>query len=62
VVAALWNLDSDGTQMLVDKFYQSLLSKRSVAESLRVASSAVRSNSKYTHPYFWAGLEVFSSN
>jgi CHAT domain-containing protein len=62
VVAGLWNLDSDGTQMLVDKFYESLLSGSPVAESLRKAAAAVRSDSRYAQPYYWAGLEVFSSN
>jgi CHAT domain-containing protein len=62
VVAGLWDLDSAGTQMLVDKFYESLLSGSGVAESLRKAAAAVRSDSRYTHPYYWAGLEVFSSN
>jgi CHAT domain-containing protein len=62
VVAGLWDLDSAGTQMLVDKFYESLLSKFPVAESLRKAAAAVRSDSRYTQPYYWAGLEVFSRN
>ena len=62
VVAGLWDLDSAGTQMLVDKFYESLLSGSGVAESLRKAAAAVRSDSRYAQPYYWAGLEVFGSN
>lgn len=62
VVAGLWDLDSDGTQMLVDKFYESLLSGSPAAESLAKAAAAVRSDSRYRHPYYWAGLEVFSNN
>jgi len=62
VVAGLWDLDSDGTQKLVDKFYESLLSGSPVAESLGKAAAAVRSDSRYRHPYYWAGLEVFSNN
>jgi len=62
VVAGLWDLDSDGTQMLVGKFYESLLSGSKADESLCMAAATVRSDSRYTHPYYWAGLEVFSSN
>ncbi|MGA2737301.1 MAG: CHAT domain-containing protein [Bryobacteraceae bacterium] len=62
VVAGLWDLDSDGTQEIVDKFYESLLSGSPVAESLGKAAAAVRSDSRYKHPYYWAGLEVFSNN
>jgi len=62
VVAGLWNLDSAGTQMLVDTFYKSLLSETPVSEALRNAAAAVRSDGRYAHPYYWAGLEVFSRN
>ena len=62
VVAGLWDLDSAGTQLLVAKFYESLLSGSPVAESLSKAAAAVRSDSRYAHPYYWAGLEVFTGN
>ncbi len=60
VVAGLWNLDSGGTQMLMQKFYDAMLSGETVPESLRLAEASVRG--VYSHPYYWAGLEVFSNN
>lgn len=60
VVAGLWNLDSGGTQMLMQKFYDAMLSGEPVPESLRRAEASVRG--VYSHPYYWAGLEVFSNN
>lgn len=60
VVAGLWDLDSAATQALVDSFYGALLRGIPVDESLRTAVAAARS--RYAHPYYWAGLELFSRN
>jgi hypothetical protein len=62
VVAGIWNLDSAGTQILMREFYRAMLAGAPVAESLRQAAAAVRLDDRYAHPYYWAGLEVFSSN
>jgi CHAT domain-containing protein len=62
VVAGIWNLDSAGTQILMREFYRAMLAGATVAESLRQAAAAVRLDDRYAHPYYWAGLEVFSSN
>jgi hypothetical protein len=62
VVAGLWNLDSEGTQELMREFYKEMRSGAQVSESLRRAAEAVRAKSGYSHPYYWAGLEVFSNN
>jgi CHAT domain-containing protein len=62
VVAGLWNLDSAGTQELIREFYREMRSGAPVTESLRRAAAIVRADVRYAHPYYWAGLEVFSSN
>jgi CHAT domain-containing protein len=62
VVASSWNLDSRGASVFVGEFYRALLSGLSAPEALRKAGAVVRSRGIYTHPYYWAGLEVFSSN
>lgn len=62
VMAGLWNLDSEGTQELMRGFYKEMMSGAQVSESLRRAAEAVRTQSGYSHPYYWAGLEVFSNN
>ncbi len=62
VVAGRWNLDSAGTEALMQAFYEAMLSGEPVAESLRLAAQSVRRDERFAHPYFWAGLEVFSNH
>ena len=62
VVASVWNLSSAGTAVFMDKFYQSILTGAAAAEALRQAAAAARSGGTWSHPYYWAGLEAFSSN
>lgn len=62
VLASSWDLDSAGTSAFVREFYRAMLSGAPAAESLRKAGAVVRSSGVYTHPYYWAGLEVFSAN
>ena len=62
VVASYWNLNSAAAGTLMREFYASLLSGAPTAESLRRAAAAVRSRRPYAHPYYRAGLEVFSMN
>lgn len=62
VVAGLWDLDLEGTQELMRGFYREMKTGLPVAESLRRAAAAVRAEPAYAHPYYWAGLEVFSNN
>lgn len=59
VVASYWDLSSPGTSKLMQEFYRALLDRKPAAESLRQARAALRSGGIYTHPYYWAGLEVF---
>jgi CHAT domain-containing protein len=59
VVASYWNLSSVGTFAFMQEFYQAMLNQAPVAQSLRKATAALRSGGVYTHPYYWAGLEVF---
>lgn len=62
VVAGLWNLDSAGTQLFMRKFYDAIVSGKPVDASLRRATETVRQDVRFSHPYYWAGLEVFSEN
>jgi CHAT domain-containing protein len=62
VVASFWNLDASATGALMRAFYANVLSGAPAAESLRLAEAAVRSREGYTHPYYWAGPQVFSGN
>jgi len=60
VVASSWNLGSAGAQIFMSDFYSALLAGKPVAEALRIAGVSARSVRGYVHPYYWAGLEVFS--
>jgi len=60
VVASFWNLNSAASQMLIDHLYSAILSGASTEQSLRAAAAVVRSQPGYQHPYYWAGLQVFS--
>lgn len=63
VVASYWNLNSAGTSAFMREFYQALVrTGTSPAQSLRLAAAACRDHGLFTHPYYWAGLQVFSSN
>jgi len=59
VVASYWDLNSAGAGALMQEFYRALLNRAPVAESLRLATAALRTGRSYAHPYYWAGLETF---
>ena len=52
-VATLWIVDDEGTQLLMDAFYQAMIQKQPKAEALRQAQLALI-RSKHEHPYYWA--------
>jgi CHAT domain-containing protein len=60
VVASFWNLSSTGTQVFMQEFYNAILSGAPADEALRTAALRVRTHSEYRHPYYWAGLQLFS--
>ncbi|MBD2415990.1 CHAT domain-containing protein [Nostoc calcicola FACHB-3891] len=55
-VATLWKVDADSTALLMEEFYRNLKSGTPKAEALRQAQLNLMSNSKYSHPYFWASF------
>jgi len=61
VVGSRWNVDSASAAVLMQSFYRSLFSGKSVAESLRSGQVAVRSRAEWTHPYFWASFEALGA-
>jgi CHAT domain-containing protein len=56
VVATQWDVDSEATRALMEKFYSELASGRSVAEALRQAQVVVFSRKSSSHPYYWAAF------
>ncbi len=61
VLAARWSVDSGATRALMDSFYARLVSGKSVPEALSGAAADVAASPNWSHPYFWAGFDVFGS-
>ncbi|MBD2512304.1 CHAT domain-containing protein [Nostoc muscorum FACHB-395] len=55
-VATLWKVDADSTALLMEQFYKNLKNGVPKAEALRQAQLNLISDSRYSHPYFWAGF------
>ncbi|MFN6568181.1 CHAT domain-containing protein [Dendronalium sp. ChiSLP03b] len=56
IIASLWLVDDESTALLMQKFYEGLKNRLTKAEALRQAQLSLSSNSRYKHPYFWAGF------
>lgn len=54
VVASLWSVDDQATNVLMTSFYKHLKAGMSKAEALRTAQTETRL--KYPNPYYWAGF------
>jgi CHAT domain-containing protein len=61
VVAARWSIDSEATRVLMARFYARLVSGKSVPEALSGAAADVAAIPVWSHPYFWAGFDVFGA-
>jgi tetratricopeptide (TPR) repeat protein len=60
MLATSWKVPDRATQMLISDLYSALLKgKMSLAAALRTAQRGVASDTKYTHPYYWAAFRVF---
>jgi len=57
IVASLWKVDDKATKELMRDFYEAMLSRHlTPAEALREAQVAIRSQSQWKLPYYWAGF------
>ncbi len=54
VVASLWNVNDEATARFMSLFYAHLGKGLSKAEALRRARVGLRSEARYSHPYYWA--------
>lgn len=54
LVMSLWKVDDNATSLMMQTFYEHLLSGMSKRESFNLAQAAVRA--KYPEPYYWAGF------
>lgn len=57
VIASEWKVEDQATGALMGRFYSELLHQhRSVAGALREAQLAVRAQSRWESPFYWAGF------
>jgi CHAT domain-containing protein len=61
VVAARWSVDGESTRALMKAFYDRLFAGASPAEALTAAEARVASMKGWSHPYYWAGFDVFGT-
>jgi CHAT domain-containing protein len=54
LVMSLWKVDDNATSLMMQTFYEHLLSGMSKREAFKLAQAAVRA--KYSEPYYWAGF------
>jgi CHAT domain-containing protein len=54
LVMSLWKVDDNATSLMMQTFYEQLLSGKTKREAFNLAQAAVRE--KYPEPYYWAGF------
>jgi CHAT domain-containing protein len=57
VVSTLWRIDDKSAAILIEAFYESLVSGTTVPAALRSAQLALMQNADYRHPYYWAAFQ-----
>jgi CHAT domain-containing protein len=60
VVAARWDVDSEATRDLMRQFYSAIHAGGDPAVALARASAATASKREWSHPYYWAGFELYA--
>ncbi len=59
VVTSLWNVDDQGTALLMSIFYQKMLKENlSPAAALRAAQMTLLQQEKWRSPYYWAAFSL----
>lgn len=61
VVASLWNLDSSAAGRLTVLFYSALRQNGDAGLALREACNRVRRQPHHRHPFYWAGIQLYTS-
>jgi len=57
VVATLWRIDDRSSAILIEAFYELLVSGETVPSALRAAQLSLMRNTDYRHPYYWAAFK-----
>lgn len=57
-LTTLWQVDDEATQELMVRFYQELASGASRTEALASAQQYLRTDTDFSHPYYWSGFTL----
>ena len=60
-VVSQWAVNSEATSALMEHFYRGLANGQTKAQALRSASLAIRQETRYRHPFYWAGFVAIGS-
>ncbi|MEG3890075.1 CHAT domain-containing protein [Microcoleus sp. Z1_A1] len=59
VAVSLWNVDDEGTSVLMQKFYQKMVQQKlAPAAALRAAQIEMMQEEKWKSPYYWAAFTL----
>jgi CHAT domain-containing protein len=58
LVASLWLLSDESAQFITGRFYREIKKGTSPGTALIRAAREVKQKKEFSHPFFWAPLEV----
>lgn len=61
VLATLWKVPDETTNLLLQEFYANLKKGMSKAQALRSAQATVSQNPKYQHPFYWSAFVLYGN-
>lgn len=61
IVASLWPVADDSTDLLIGRLYRDLASGRDLMAGMQQAQLEVQKNRRFAHPFFWAPFNVIGN-
>jgi CHAT domain-containing protein len=61
VIASRWDVDSQATETLMRRFYQSFRDGGNASSAMRAAQEQTQNEAGTRHPFYWAAFEVFGT-
>jgi CHAT domain-containing protein len=60
-ISSLWLVDSTGSSVLMDRFYEGLRQGLNHAEALQQAQMTLLQSTAFSHPFYWAPFILVES-
>ncbi len=61
IVASLWPVADDATELLMDRLYGELAAGRDLMQGMQAAQREVQGTRRFAHPFFWAPFNVIGN-